>query len=98
MQSTHISNSLWGAFAASIPIGIYMRRRALYYLPMNVVQRALIGLMIYCDCAFSYHSFNYLQDMQDKHQVATAVTRVFGNMEEEIAETRAAFAPLWILL
>ncbi|RDX45026.1 hypothetical protein OH76DRAFT_1025384 [Lentinus brumalis] len=93
----HISNSIWGAFAASIPIGIYMRRRAIY-LPMNVVQRVLLGLIIYCDGAFAYHTLHPLQDIQDKHQVATAVTRIFGNMEKEIARTRATFAPLWFLL
>ncbi|RPD56320.1 hypothetical protein L226DRAFT_574314 [Lentinus tigrinus ALCF2SS1-7] len=96
-RSTYIDCSLYAALGASIPIAIFLRRsgRRSLYLPMNIIQRVLIGLIgliFYSHAGFAYYSWNNLWNIRDKEQVAAAVRRVFGDtrIDEEIAEMRQA--------
>ncbi len=53
-----------------------------WHLPaMNLTQRLLIGLLVYIEASLGHHDWSRLQDIKDKHQVATAVMRAFGNLD-----------------
>ncbi len=79
-------------FVATIPAAIDLRKSGgrAWYLPMNIAQRLLLGLTVYIMTGLRYHNWNHLQGIKDKQQVATAVVRAFGSLEEEIAKARNA--------
>ena len=91
-QTVTISKYLWGAFAASCPLAIMLRKsgRQALYLPMNILQRVLIGLVLYSEWAVPFRNMRSLHGIQDRAQVAATVRRVFGStlIDGEIAQMR----------
>ncbi|TFK86188.1 hypothetical protein K466DRAFT_524596 [Polyporus arcularius HHB13444] len=88
----HVSNRtiivkrcLWGLFGFSAPVAMELRRSGgsrPWHLPaMNLTQRLLIGLLVYIEASLGHHDWSRLQDIKDKHQVATAVVRAFGKLD-----------------
>ncbi|RDX45017.1 hypothetical protein OH76DRAFT_1024301 [Lentinus brumalis] len=91
-RSEDITHWIGTMFVATIPAAIDLRESGgrAWYLPMNIAQRLLLGLTVYIMTGLRYHNWNHLQGIKDKQQVATAVVRAFGSLEEEIAKARNA--------
>ena len=58
---------------------------------MNGVQRLLILLLFYNACSLGHDYWSHLKDIRDRNQVAEALTRVFGDMSEDIAKGREIY-------
>ena len=72
----------------SIPLAMLARwsgRRALY-LPMNGLQRLLLGAWMYVELPMTFRELFYLQRIQEKDVAARVMVDLFGSFDEEFEE------------
>ena len=72
----------------SIPLAMLARwsgRRALY-LPMNGLQRLLLGAWMYVELPMTFRELFYLQRIQEKDVEARVMVDLFGSFDEEFEE------------
>ena len=60
-------------------------RRALY-LPMNGLQRLLLGAWMYIKLPMTFRELFYLQRIQEKDVAARVMVDLFGSFDEEFEE------------
>ncbi|KAM5542314.1 hypothetical protein V8D89_004187 [Ganoderma adspersum] len=95
--ATHLANrssgratagaAAWG-MGFSIPLAMLARwsgRRALY-LPMNGLQRLLLGAWMYVELPITFRELFYLDRIQEKDVAARVMVDLFGSFDEEFEE------------
>ena len=84
MQSDKISSTVQWSMGFSVPFAMLARwsgRRALY-LPMNGMQRLLLGAWMYTEMSAKWRELWYLHRIQDKHAAARMITNIFGSFDK----------------
>ena len=79
------------AFLASIPVAMLARwtRRTALFLPVNGLQRLLLGAWLYCGDWREHRRTAILQRVQERHKAAMTMKHVFQHdFAEEIATCR----------
>ena len=67
-------------------------RRALF-LPMNGLQRLLLGAWMYVDLPVTFRELWYLQRVQEKDAAARVMVDLFGSFDEEFEEMGIDYGP-----
>ncbi len=88
LQANQVSSAVAWGMGYSIPFAMLARwsgRRALS-LPMNGLQRLLLGAWMYVELPTIFRELWYLQQIREKASAARVMVKLFGSFDEEFEE------------
>ena len=95
MQTELASRAVSWGFGFSVPLAMLARwsgRRALF-LPMNGLQRLLLGAWMYVDLPITFREMWYLRRIEEKDAAARVMVDLFGSFDEEFEEMGIDYGP-----